>query len=314
MKYTEPKKITLKQIQKDFEIYLYARGNAKSTQIAYQTDILQFITFLKKRYCHICYIDDIDIRILEAYKLFLIEKVKNKDISSKTKDRKLDSLTILYSFLESHHNKNNLMNKISFKRTKKNDYSSETQEFANKITFLTKEESNLLLEKIKSSSNVNKIRDYCMVLFMLTTSTRGCSVRESKWEDLDIFNKKITIRNNKGQKCHVVPISSQLCEAFSSYHAVSTDTSEKIFLSNKGYPISKTAFNNVVKRILSYIDINEPGISSHIFRHTFVMNMIANNISSEKIIRFTGHSSVDELKPYIHYCIEDLRNCISSVS
>ncbi|WP_442870832.1 tyrosine-type recombinase/integrase [Anaerotignum sp.] len=75
-----------------------------------------------------------------------------------------------------------------------------------------------------------------------------------------------------------------------------------------------TAFNNTIKRVLKYIGIEEQGLSSHIFRHSFVMSMLANKTEPEKIIRFTGHSSVAELELYLHFNVDDLRDCLQDVA
>lgn len=310
----ENEKLTLKKMKKEFEIYLYAKESAKDTIKSYKTDINQFIGFLNRNYTSKAYIDDVDLRILEDYKLFLLEKVKNNKIKSKTKDRKIDSLKTLYKFLESRYGKENLGEKLVLNRTKKNGYNPETGEIANKIKFLTKAESKELLEKIRESHHIDKLRDYCIVLLMLSTGMRSCSAREARWDDIDFINKRLVVRNNKAQKTHIIPIKEELCDALASYCMATKNTSEIIFLSNKGKPISRTAFNNTIKRVLKYIGIEEQGLSSHIFRHSFVMSMLANKTEPEKIIRFTGHSSVAELEPYIHFNVDDLRDCLQDVA
>ncbi|MEA5056469.1 MAG: site-specific integrase [Anaerotignum propionicum] len=310
----ENEKLTLKKMKKDFEIHLYAQGHAKNTITSYNTDISQFINFLNINYTSKVYIDDIDLRILEDYRLSLNNKVQNGKFKSTTKDRKLDTLNALYEFLESRYGKQDLTKKLAMNRTKKDGYNTETGEFTNKIKFLTEEESKELLEKIRTSNHVDKLRDYCIVLLMLSTGVRSCSVHEAKWEDIHFDKKTFIIRNRKGKKISLVPISDELCQAFSSYWMASETTSDIIFLSNKGNPISRTAFNNAIKRVLNYIGIDEQGLSSHIFRHTFVMDMLSRKKEPEKIIRFTGHSSVNGLAPYIHYNVDDLRDCLRPIA
>lgn len=179
---------------------------------------------------------------------------------------------------------------------------------------ITKAETKELLQKIRESNHIDKLRDYCIVLLMLSTGMRSCSAREARWDDIDFINKRLVVRNNKAQKTHIIPIKEELCHALASYCMATQNTSEIIFLSNKGKPISRTAFNNTIKRVLKYIGIDEQGLSSHIFRHSFVMSMLANKTEPEKIIRFTGHSSVAELEPYIHFNVDDLRDCLQDVA
>ncbi|AMJ39767.1 tyrosine-type recombinase/integrase [Anaerotignum propionicum] len=307
-------KLTLIKMLKQFEIYLYARENSQATMKAYITDISQFIEFLKNNYPSKVYIEDIDLRILESYKIYLVNKVSKQQICAKTKDRKLDSVIVLYKFLESHFKIENLAQKLVINRTKKNGYSNINGEIQNKIKYLSQQECTLLLEKIIESNHIDKLRDYCIVLLMLTTGIRGSSVREARFEDFDFIEKTMVVRNVKGSKAYSIPITPELCNALSSYHTSCPHTADKIFLSNKGDPLSKSAFNNMIKRVLKYINIDQNKVSSHIFRHTFVMDMLSRKNEPEKIIKFTGHSSINELAPYIHFQIDDLRDCLKFVA
>ena len=310
----ENAKLTLNQMLKQFEIYLYSRENSKATMKAYITDISQFVKFLKSNYPNKVYVEDIDLRILESYKIFLVNKVSKEAICAKTKDRKLDSVIVLYKFLESHFNIENLAKKLVINRTKKNGYSNINAEIQNKIKYLSQQECSLLLEKIIESNHINKIRDYCIVLLMLTTGIRGSSVREARWEDFSFIKEMMVVRNVKGSKAYTIPITPELCNALSNYRTSCPNIEDKIFLSNKGTALSKSAFNNMIKRVLKYINIDQNKVSSHIFRHTFVMDMLSRKQEPEKIICFTGHSSVTELAPYIHFQIDDLRDCLKSVA
>lgn len=314
MKENKNEKLPLQRIITEFNFSLYSQGKPESTIKAYTTDIKQFLDFINENYQSKYYIDDINIRILQDYVMYLQEKVVHSELSSVTKDRKLDSLSVLYKFLELIFDKPNLFKKLVINRTKKNGYNPETEEFQNKIQFLSKQECSLLLEKIKGSHDIYKTRDYCMVLLMLTTGMRGSSVREACWQDIDLIKKEMFVRNVKSKIVNKIPITDELCQAFADYKNICGINHDQIFLSNKGTPISKTAFNNAIKRILSYINVNKNGTSAHIFRHTFVMIMLNAKEPKEKIIKFTGHSSTDELGPYIHLLTDDLRDCLKHIS
>lgn len=305
----ESHKITITQALNNFPNYLFVIGKAKSTAESYRKDVIQFSDFLKSELNNkIRYIDSITKVETELYKKCLIKKMLKGEYKSSTVLRKYNSIKVFFQFLSHEYNIEDVTKDDRFgnKNSLRNwnvDY-----EVKNLPTIIDDYELEKLFYTIHNSYDKNVYRDLAIIEVLLGTGCRRSELLELKWNDINFYNKEITIRRKKTRNTDTVAVSKQIIIALAKLKEISGDlsSSEHVFRSRQknSKKLSKSALNAAVKKWVKKANIN-PSITPHTFRHTFITNCLKSNIPTEKIIKYTGHADANSLKPYTHLVATD---------
>ncbi len=304
------KKITINQAIKEFPNFLYIKGKTKSTMKAYIADLKIFREFMKENFRSKYLIEEITRSDIVFYQTFLIDKVKEGKYKKVTADRKFDSLKVFYDYLEHYgHIKDNFLKEFSFTRAK-GAYDKE-----NAVLyipeFLEPNEIDRIIQSAKSTRTCNTLRDICILELLRSTGCRRCSVLDLKWEDINLFNETILIKHQKTKNTSILPLSERLKDALTDYMKTQKAPSGYVFKSNKGNPLSMTAFSQVIKKYVTLSGLENKKdfeITAKTFRHSFITLLVRKNIPLEKIARYTGHKDVNTLKVYTHLKTDDLND------
>ncbi|MCT4621874.1 MAG: tyrosine-type recombinase/integrase [Marinisporobacter sp.] len=311
----DKKRITINQAIKEFPNYLYVKGKTKSTMKAYIGDLKIFREFMKDSFRTKYLIKEITRSDIVFYQTFLIDKVKEGIYKKVTADRKFDSLKVFYDYLEHYgHISDNFLKGFSFTRAK-GSYDKENAELYIP-EFLEPYDIDRIIQTAKNTKTSNSLRDICILELLRSTGCRRSSVLDLEWEDIHLFKGTILIKHQKTKNTSTVPLSQRLKIALVDYMKTQKSPSGHVFRSNKGNPLSKTAFTQVIKKYVELSDIqNEKNfeITAKTFRHSFITLLVRKNIPLEKIARYTGHKDVNTLKIYTHLKTEDLDDISSLV-
>ena len=122
---------------------------------------------------------------------------------------------------------------------------------------------------------------------MLLTLWR-CGLRVSELvhlKKIDIKADDITIRQGKGHKDRVIPLSIDLRNLLLTY-------ADRLQPENIIFPITRRQVNNIIKRFA-------PGVHAHTFRHSFAVHYLKSggNLRSLQII--LGHRSLMTTQVYL---------------
>mgnify|MGYP001568835846 CR=1 FL=1 len=93
-------------------------------------------------------------------------------------------------------------------------------------------------------------RDALLIRILAETGMRRSEVVNLCWEDIDADQRRLVIRNGKGGKMRIVPMTSELCEAFDS-HAPLIGRRGFIFDSRQSGRLSARQLNRIVARVHS---------------------------------------------------------------
>lgn len=150
-----------------------------------------------------------------------------------------------------------------------------------RIKFLSKEQISTLLEIAKDDTKA-------LLQCALMTGMRRGEILALNWEDIDITNKIIHIRDSKSGKGRDIPMIPALVEVFSKFKGKS----------GKVFKVSKVALRHRVEHLYAQADIT--GFTFHDLRHTFASHFVMNGGTLEALKPIMGHSSMDLTLRYAH--------------
>lgn len=212
------------------------------------------------------------------------------------------------------------------------------------IKILTLDEQQRFLEAAKES------RYFLLYFFDLCTGLRAGEIVALKWENVDLNNSVIKVRESarlvrkydeKGNTSDIVevkepktkesirdiPLSDQLSNLLSQHKEIST--SEYVFTNMKNEMLTHDTLDKSLKVICNKAKIGEPiqrrrnkrdvieysGITFHCLRHTFATRLIENGIDVKTVSQLLGHSKTEiTINRYVHSTDDSKRNAINSLS
>lgn len=306
-------RITLKRAVDKFPDYILLKGNTKSTAQSYLCDLSQFYGFMSVKYPNVVYVDMLNRNHVMDYLLALQRQVKNKKYRRSTFDRKSDSLIVFSKYLfEMGYLSVNLLNDYSYKRVKSHYVPDWENDF--KPYVFSEDEIAELLNIIINSTDKNKFRDLAIFSMLIQLGIRRETLLVSTWEDIDFIKHEMILHHAKDKNTTKVKITEELITVLENYQFVSKRKTGRIFVSNKGTPLSYSAYNDIIRKYLKKIGAYQKGATGHSFRHTFITNALRKNINPEKIILYTGHRDISSLEPYKHFVPPDLTDVCVAVS
>lgn len=171
------------------------------------------------------------------------------------------------------------------------------------LAFSNEEISTLLA--VISDESVKSI-----VLFGLFTGCRLNEILNVQWSDVNMREKIITIRNKwdfrtKSGKMRCIPISDK-CLAL----LAGLDNSGDLLFNRNGEKFNLMFISHKFKKYVRLAGLPEK-YHFHCLRHTFVSNLIKNNININYVKELAGHSDIKTTLNYVHIGVEDLRNAVN---
>lgn len=127
---------------------------------------------------------------------------------------------------------------------------------------------------------------------------RGEAVR-LQLKDIDFTNNLLYIREGKGVKRRVIPLTTPIKKDLATYckkyHP--TNTNQALFIGRKGEQLHTSAFMNQFKRIL-YRTPLQTTITLHYLRHSIATHLLENGMSIHHVREFLGHSHLESTQLY----------------
>ena len=179
------------------------------------------------------------------------------------------------------------------------------------------------LERPKTSSKLPKVIDKSHIQNMLTsianlkhktalTIIYACGLRRNeliclKLKDLDSKRRTLTIRNAKGQKDRVLPISEKLINLLKRYYKAYKPKEYLIEGQNKGKPYSTGSLEKIFHKNLDKI-IKDNNFALHSLRHSFATHLLEAGTDLRYIQELLGHKSSRTTEIYTHVSIKNLQN------
>lgn len=142
----------------------------------------------------------------------------------------------------------------------------------------------------------------------------GCGLRRTEGrlldlEDINLDRRMLHVRNGKGYKERLVPLSKTHAKHIETYiydHRPlfqNSKTNEALFISWYGRRMESQSILLRLKLLQQRSDnitLNQKDIGLHTLRHSIATQLLQEGMELESISRFLGHSSLDSTQIYTH--------------
>lgn len=179
---------------------------------------------------------------------------------------------------------------------------------------LTKQDAMKVLEVVDNypyQCNFLRFRNHAIFSTFIYTGVRKKELLNLKFTDVDIENLSIFIRQGKGSKDRIIPITYRLAEALTKYVEVrkkAFKTCPEFFTS---YTYDMGFGESGIKRLVEKIKkTSRIKFTIHKLRHTFATLMLEGGCDIYSLSKMMGHSDIKTTTVYLAASAEHLREQI----
>jgi integrase/recombinase XerD len=169
---------------------------------------------------------------------------------------------------------------------------------------LSKEEVKLLL------SSLSNLKHRAMLSLIYACGLRRSELLHLKLNDIDSNRKLVIIRQSKGKKDRVAPLSEKILELLRNYYLA---YKPKIWLfesQDKNGPYNENSLAAVLKSALEKAGIPKP-VTLHWLRHSYATHLLENGTDLRYIQEILGHSRSTTTEIYTHVSNKSIQKVIS---
>lgn len=269
-----------------FKDYIIKEGKSNNTVKTYVRHIQGYVKWFK---------DTTGEGINKLYRTNILEYksyLKNiKKDSAKTINNKLSALVKLNECLIEEGIQTDIV------ITKKDFIKVQTQVAS--LATIDKKDVEAFRQKVLENEG---LRNYSIVTIMAYGGLRISEVLNLKLDDIDLTSKELVVKEGKGDKERIVYINSKIVEAVKEYLKVrKEDSTNYLFISNKGGKIDRTVINKVFNK---YND----KITPHTLRHFYCSNALETGFSVHEVANQAGHSNIYTTLLYTNPSKEKMKN------
>jgi integrase/recombinase XerD len=166
---------------------------------------------------------------------------------------------------------------------------------------LSKEEVKLILSVHKN------VKHKTMLSLIYACGLRRSELLQLKPNEIDSKRGLLIVKQAKGRKDRIVPISEKIIEILREYYKMYRP---KIWLfegQNAGEKYSEKSLQNVLKQALEKAKIKKP-VSLHWLRHSYATHLLEAGTDLRYIQELLGHKSSKTTEIYTHVSTKSLQN------
>ena len=288
--------LTHQSIQSFLDYLKYEKRYSVHTLTSYQTDLIDFIDFLKKQFGNVSLKE-----VTHSYVRSWLAYQKEKGLTSKSINRKISSLKSFFKY---------------YLRIGAIEITPMAQVISPKIgkrlpVFVKEEDARKLVEALKQSTDDWKsLNTKMLISIFYATGMRLSELIGLKEKQVDFSNSQIKVLG-KGNKERIIPIGNEIAGMIKNYQQLKKKGFEKtedtLLVTEKGkklYPKYAYLLVNQVLGQASTLDKKSP----HVLRHTFATHLMNNGADLNAVKELLGHSSLASTQIYTHNTIEKLKD------
>lgn len=160
---------------------------------------------------------------------------------------------------------------------------------------MSQEEVKHLLDKICD------MRQYTVISLLYGTGIRIGELRNLKLSDIERANKRLLIRQGKGNKDRYVLLPQHSLRAIEDYYR---QYRPKTFIfENKqtaGRPLHERSLQTIVNAAMGQAGFKDKHYTAHTLRHSFATHLLDNGCDIHAIKTLLGHSKIETTMVYLH--------------
>ncbi len=279
----------------DFLQYLrFEKRYAQHTRTAYETDLSQFQQYAKAQF-DIDAVADISHFHIRSW----LATFKDEELAPRSINRKLSGLNSFYKYL------------LRLGVVEKNPVKQlHALRLPDRLPmYLKEQEMQNLLEEITFEEGFKGATDRLICEMLYRLGIRRSELINIKENDIEWSLKQLRVLG-KGNKERLVPLSSEMLNAFKAYiqekKSLPVDDTHHLLVLETGRPLYESYVYRVVKHYLSQVTTLSKR-SPHILRHTFATHLLNNGANIQAIKELLGHSSLAATQVYTHNNIDKLK-------
>ena len=169
---------------------------------------------------------------------------------------------------------------------------------------LSKEEVKLILNAH------NNIKHKAMLSLIYSCGLRCGELLKLKQEHVDSKRGVLIIKQSKGRKDRIAPLSHKIIELLRDYYKACKPQTYLFEGQNKGEPYDERSLQNVLKQSLEKVNISKP-VSLHWLRHSYATHLLENGTDLRYIQEILGHSSSKTTEIYTHVSTKNIQKIVS---
>ena len=161
---------------------------------------------------------------------------------------------------------------------------------------------------------------YCSATLALQTTMRGCELRGLLWGDVDLIEKKLTIRRESTKTnagARVIPLNRDAMAALVRLRQRASQHSE-VQLGDFVFPACEDGKINPAKPMKGWRTAWRSGTKAaglkglrfHDLRHQAITELAENGLSDQTVMSIAGHVSTKMLNHYSHIRLESKRKAV----
>jgi len=148
-------------------------------------------------------------------------------------------------------------------------------------------------QELKTSiAKIQNLKHKAIISLAYSVGLRVSEVINLKIEDIDSKRMIIHIKNGKGRKDRIVPLSPNILELLRSYFK-EYRPEEYLFNGQKSLQYSSGSCNQIVKKYI------KPDCHFHLLRHSCFTHLIENGTDCRVIQKIAGHSNINTTERYM---------------
>ncbi|EMJ92324.1 tyrosine-type recombinase/integrase [Leptospira alstonii] len=161
------------------------------------------------------------------------------------------------------------------------------------------------------------IRNRAILELFYSTGIRLFELKRLEIGDIDFSKKRIFVREGKGKKDRVIPISKRALYWLEKYLEevrlghVKGSGNYGLFLSCRGTVLQSTCLIGIVREALEKAGVEKKG-ATHMFRHTTATLMLENGADIRYVQEMLGHKDLNSTQIYTHVAIRKLKEVYES--
>jgi integrase/recombinase XerC len=287
---------TPSSIQTFIDYLKYQKRYSAYTIRSYQDDLAQFFDYLEFQFGKVP-LNGIRHTHIRSW----LASMKEKDISSKTINRKISSLKSFFKYLvKKEILENTPTDKII------------TPKIGKRLPdFIKAEDAAKLIGSLKSTENWKGLNTKMLITLFYNTGMRLSELISLKEKNIDFHKKQIKVLG-KGNKERIIPLSSEIVTNIKEYIQYKkrefANPADTLLVTEKGQKMYAKYPYLVVKSFLSSEIKTLSKKSPHVLRHSFATHLSNNGADLNAIKELLGHSSLAATQVYTHNTIEKLKN------
>lgn len=195
-----------------------------------------------------------------------------------------------------------------------------------KLFFKTIQDKQIIIDTIhrpkrgKVLPNILSKEEIKLILTVLTNTKHktmlsliyACGLRRSEllqltFEDIQADRKLLVIKQSKGKKDRIVPISDKIIEMLRDYYKEYRPKKWLFEGQRENTKYSDRSLEEVLKKSIRLAQINKP-VSLHWLRHSYATHLLESGTDLRYIQELLGHSSSKTTEIYTHVSTKSIQN------